>query len=468
MKTTLGFDAPTNDEDDGAGMAGAISGKRHIECVVGDFTAVARGKIVDGKNFLSQRGCRLPSVFLGLTLTAGEPMAIFPDLLPKTYDDIRLVPDLATARPRFMHPGDLTVLCEPAGPLMSRRYGHEIDASCFSPRFALRRVLGRLRRAGLSARVAPELEFFLLGKTGDDRRIEAAVAFPGSNARERSAEAFSLERAGHFSEYFDDLFASCELMGIPVTGYAHESALSQYEVNLDPGEPLAQADAVFRFKRIAKEIAVRRGYIASFAAKPFLDQPGTGMHWHLSLQRLGDEKWPHVFSSPDGANSAQLMQFVGGLQRQAVAATAIHAPYDLSFDRITMSDASPTRADWGNERRDVAFRIPASAAENRRIENRLPGGDANPYLTLAVMLSAGLSGLESSIAANAGDCGGHQLPTDLAAAISAHESSHHLREVLGDPLVDCYAAVKRHEHAERNSLEDPRSSWDLRYLLELA
>lgn len=358
---------------------------RTVECAVADFTSVARGKVVARADFEAMRGCRLPSVVLGVTLTGGEPAA-----------------------------------------------------------------------------VAPELEFFLVERTADGGLRPAGVPGP-SGSREHALEIASLERASHFAAYFDALFAACAVQRIPVTGHAHESACGQYEVNFAPGEPLAMADAVWRFKRLARETAVRQGFLATFMAKPFLDQPGTGMHWHFSLQ---DRASGHnVFSEPDGSASPRLAHFIAGVQRDAAAALALFAPYDHTFDWMNRSDASPTTADWGGDDRGVAFRIPPSSPANRRVENRLPGGDANPYLTVAATLGLGLRGLERAEAPLAE---APPLPRSLGAALHALEGSVALRDVLGDALVDLHVALKRHESAERNALADPRRGWDVVHLTEQA
>jgi glutamine synthetase len=239
-----------------------------VECAVADFTSVARGKVVSCADFDALQGCRLPSVVFGVTLTGGEPAAVFGPLLPEDYRDLRLVPDGATAVPVPGRGDRISVICEPAGWLP--RPGREpLDAAALSPRVALRRVLTRLATAGLRATVAPELEFFLLERTAEGG-LRAAGVPGGSGSREHALEIASLERASLFSPYFDALFAACAQQRIPVTGFAHESAIGQYEVNFAPGEPLAMADAVWRFKRLARETAVRQGFLASFLAKPFL------------------------------------------------------------------------------------------------------------------------------------------------------------------------------------------------------
>jgi glutamine synthetase len=446
-----------------------------IECAVGDFSSIARGKSVGRADFIGMAGCRLPSVVFGLTLTAGEPEAVFGPLLPASYLDLDLVPDLATLCAQPGRPGAATVICEPVGPLAAARHGRTICASELSPRAALRRVLARLEAAGLVATVAPELELFLVERREDGGQVNlhAPASRPGAPARERACEAYSLERMGHFADYFDALFEACRLQRIPVCGHAHEAAWSQYEVNFMPGEPLAQADAVFRFKRLARQVAARFGFLATFAPKPFLDEPGTGMHWHFSLQhrdgaRAGEPaSHTNAFAHPDGRDRDTLAAFIGGLQRHADAAMAFFAPHDMAFDRIALSNASPSSASWGRDDRAVAFRIPQASAQNRRIENRLPGGDANPYLVVAATIGMGLAGIEQRLE-RAGESAGVALPRSLPEACDALERSALMRELFGEPLVDLFVALKRHESAERCACADPRQHWDLVHLVELA
>ncbi|MFZ2989770.1 glutamine synthetase family protein [Ideonella sp.] len=443
---------------------------RWVECALGDFTSVARGKLVHADDFVSLGGCRLPSVVMGLTLTSGEPEAVFGPLLPESYDDMHLRPDLATLRPRPGRPGEVTVICEPSGPLQSA--GGAIDASAWSPRAALRSVLARFAAAGLEAQVAPELEMFLLSRDAQGG-LRAPHAHVGAPTHERACEVLSLERLSHFNAYFDELYAACEALAIPVNGHAHESALSQYEVNFRHGEPLAQADAVFRFKRVAREIAARHGYLCSFAPKPFLGEPGTGMHWHFSVHHRtaqagpGGADWRPLFATPDGADSPALQHFIAGLQKHAPAAMAFFAPHDMAFDRIALSNASPSHASWGHESRSLAFRVPASGASSRRVENRLPGGDANPYLTVAATLGLGWLGLQAAEPPLAGMPEGLRLPRSLPQALDALQASAALRDLFGAPLIDTFVAIKRHEHVERAALADPRAEWDLTHLLEL-
>jgi glutamine synthetase len=445
-------------------------GARMVECSLPDFSSVARGKRLVVGEWVAQQGCRLPSVLLGMSITGGAPPHVFGTLLPKGYVDLHLVPDLATLAPRPGRPGEVTVICDPSGAWWSDALAREVHASELVPRSALKRVLRSYQAQGLRATVAPELEMFLVQRDPAGHALGSARARASYPVCESACDAYSLERCSHFEPYFDELWQACESWGIPVSGYLHEAALSQFEVNFRPGEPLAQADAVFRFKRLAREIAARHGFLASFAAKPYLDQPGTGMHWHFSVQRTGPGHgaWPHLFATPGGEPSVELMHFIAGLQQHAPSAMALLAPFDMSFDRIVLSDASPTHADWGHDDRKVAFRVPASAPLAMRVENRLPGGDANPYLTVASTLGLGLWGLNAGQAALDGKPDGLALPRQLPAALAALESSRVVRDILGSTLVDLFVALKRHEHDERAGLAQPRLDWDLRHLIELA
>jgi glutamine synthetase len=442
------------------------TGARLVECCVADFSSNARGKTVSRDDFLALGGCKLASVVLGLTLVGENAHELFGQILPSSFEDVTLVADAATLLGQIGRPRAATVLCEPHGRLRAEVSGREYDANELSPRGALRRVLARLEHAGYTALVAPELEFYLFNRRagGAPGDIISASPHPGSPVLETGCEADSAERAGYFAPYFDDLFDACEALRIPVTGYAHESAISQFEVNFRPGEPLRQADAVFRFKRLARQVAAQHGFLASFVAKPFLDQPGAGMHWHFSLQHAGSGR-NALLADDSEADGPRLRHFVAGLQRHAAATTALYAPYDNSYDRIVRTDSSPTKATWGLDDRLVAFRIPASSPANRRVENRLPGADASPYLTVAATLGLGLAGIQNAWEPVAD---GKALPGNLAAALDAAQADPVLREVLGAVLVDFYCGLKRSESALRNAVADPRANWDLVYLTEQA
>ena len=433
---------------------------RRVELVFADLTSVARGKILGRDSFAETLGAKLPSLFLGLTVTGGEPAAVFERIFPTTFPDMAMRPDWSTlTRDPLARVPTASLICDIEA-RFSRADGQgELEVAELSPRQLLKRTLARLQAAGYQARVAPELEFFLVHPQRDAAGgLQVAHGMSGRVPHiESSHDLASAETAQTFAPFFDDLWAACETQGIPITGYGHESALGQYEVNFAPGEPLAQADAVFRFKRLAREIARRHGCYATFMAKPYLDEPGTGMHWHISLS---DAQGQNPFSAADGAPHPRLRHFIGGWQASARASLAILAPYAHSYVRLQRPDAAPASAEWGYDNRTVAFRVPHSDAANRRVEHRLPGGDANPYLSLALMLGAGLYGMQQQlepgpeVSDRPAVASGGGLPLSLEAALDELQRCPVLTEILGAPFIELYDMIKRHELGEQQADAD--------------
>ena len=428
---------------------------RRVELVFADLTSVARGKILSTASFVETLGAKIPSLFLGLTVTGGEPHDVFERIFPQTFPDMAMRPDWSTlVRDPLAKVPTASIICDIEARFTAADGSREIDVAALSPRQLLKQTLARLAAAGLRARVAPELEFFLVHpQRNAEGGLQVAHGMSGNVPHvESSHDLASAETAATFAPFFDDLWAACEEQGIPITGYGHESALGQYEVNFGPGEPLAQADAVFRFKRLAREIARRHGCYATFMAKPYLHEPGTGMHWHFSLS---DAQGNNPFSAEDGSPLARLGHFIGGWQASARASIAILAPYAHSYVRLQRPDAAPASVEWGYDNRTVAFRIPHSNAANRRVEHRLPGGDANPYLSLALMLGAGLSGMQQQIepgeevsdrpAVSARGA----LPLNLAEALDELQRCPIMRETFGAPFIELYDMIKRHELSEQ-------------------
>lgn len=457
-----------------------LRGIKTVECAISDVSSVARGKVLTVPEFDAQRGTRLPAIIFGTTVTGGEPRAIYEDLIPSSYPDVALVPDWATFVADPLIADRATVICDVVGTFTTPQE-ITVDAASLTPRGILKRVLQRLQQHGFSARVAPELEFFLvaLPAAHNGNALVAASSPFHADVRETFIDIFSLERTSSFAPFFSTLFDACEAQNIPVTGFSHEAAASQYEVNFAPAEPLAQADAVFRFKRLAREVALRFGCAATFLAKPFAEGPGSGMHWHLSL--LEQDSGRNVFSENGAEESAVLQSFIAGLQEHALGCSALIAPYENSYLRFQKHEAAPAAASWGRDDRSVAFRIPVSNQANRRIENRLPGADANPYLVLATMIGAGLDGIERTLkpraAVSQDDAGARNpstamtavelLPLSLDAALHALCRDTYLVKMLGQQFVASYAALKRHELAERHAAPCGLT-WDIAHLLHHA
>ena len=436
------------------------NGIRRVELVFADLTSVARGKVLSTASFAEMLGAKMPSLLLGLTVTGGEPEEVFERIFPKTFPDMALRPDWSTlVRDPLARVPTASILCDIEARFTSADASCEVNVAELSPRQLLKQTLNRLAAAGYRAQVAPELEFFLVHEQRtSDGSLQVAHGMSGSVPHIESChDIASAETAATFAPFFDDLWQACEEQGIPITGYGHESATGQYEVNFAPGAPMAQADAVFRFKRLTRELARRHGCRATFMAKPYLHEPGTGMHWHISLS---DADGNNPFTAADGSAHQRLRHFIGGWQASARASMAILAPYAHSYVRLQRPDAAPASAEWGYDNRTVAFRIPHADPANRRLEQRLPGGDANPYLSLALMIGAGLSGMQQRLepgpevsdrpAELVANSNSHAaLPMELEQALKEFERCPTMLEVFGAPFIELYTLIKRHELGEQ-------------------
>lgn len=437
-----------------------------VECAVPDLSSIARGKVLNTDLFLAQGGCQIPAIIFGLSVHGYEAPEIYKEHFPETLGDTVAKPDWSSfvidpLSPRCM----ASVLCDVHGSITAPD-GLPYDIADVAPRQLLKRQITKLTEAGFKAIVAPELEVFLVLKNNDGS-LKPAHGISGRVPHEEpSLDMMSLELAGSFAPYFDQLFNACSVQGIPVTGYAHEASIGQYEVNFAPGEALVQADAVFRFKRLAREIARRHGFHATFLPKPYPKELGCGMHWHVSLL---DKNNKNAFTAEDGSAHPRFFHFIGGLQAAAPGAMALYAPYPASFDRIANPYASPASAAWGYDNRTVAFRVPQATAPNRRVECRLPGGDSNPYLILASMIGAGLAGIMQKISPSEPALQAvHmnealQLPHTQISALEALEKNNLLNETFGRRFIRLYCAIKRFE-----AMECTGANWTVEHLLTRA
>jgi glutamine synthetase len=208
------------------------------------------------------------------------------------------------------------------------------------------------------------------------------------------------------------------------------------------------ADDCWLFKLLLKGIARRHDCAASFMAKPYADQPGTGMHTHFSIQ---DADGVNIFDSGCARGTEALHHAVAGCLAALPASTLVLAPHGTSYDRLVPESHAPTGIAWGYENRTTAIRIPGGPANARRIEHRVAGGDANPYLMLAVILGAALNGIEDALAppppltGNAYDVDLPQLPATWPAALQRFESDPVAARLLPRELIVNMAMTKRQE-----------------------
>jgi glutamine synthetase len=261
-----------------------------------------------------------------------------------------------------------------------------------NPRELLRRVLQRYAARGWTPVVAVELEFYLLdARLGEDGHPQTTLN-PGSGRRNHATQVYYLQDLQDFRGFTDAVTAACAAQGIPADTAVSEYAPGQFEINLKHrADALAACDDALMLKRAIKAVAEQQGMQASFMAKPFVAQAGSGLHVHISVL---DGEGRNVFACTPDAPSDSLRHAIGGLQRCADDCMLIFAPHANSYRRFVLNAFVPLNTCWGFNNRTVAMRVPYSDPDNVRVEHRIAGADANPYLVTAAVLAGMLDGIE--------------------------------------------------------------------------
>ncbi len=417
-----------------AALREQLSGVVEIECVTADLNGIPRGKVMTVEGFLSGRRLQLARGVLLQCVMGGYPA-------PRFYgsDDgdlvLNAVPGQVHVLPWSKPPRALAI-CD-ADELTGQGSG-------LSTRHLLTRVVGRYRAKGLEPVVATELEFFIFDRNGDPHQsFQPPVGADGR--RESGFSAFSVSSGNGLRPFFEDVYRCMDAVGIPRDTFMHEMGTSQFEINLIHGEPLLIADQTFLFKHLLREVALQHGLLAVCMAKPLAHTAGSSMHIHQSVV---DTQGQNIFTAEDGEATPAFYQFIAGLQACLADFTLLFAPNINSFQRLCNPYASPNNACWSYDNRSAGLRIPASGPEARRVENRLPGADANPYLALAASLAAGLHGLERQLQPSEPVTGEVEAPPELLLPDSLQEAlrrlcgSRQAREVFGEEFIDGYLACK--------------------------
>ena len=319
----------------------------------------------------------------------------------------------------------------------------------FEPRNILARVAARFAELDLTPVVAMELEFYLI----DPERTEAGAPRPPisplTGVRETGTQVYGMAEVTAFDALLDEVAKTCAAQDVPVGATTAEYAPGQYEINLQHvDDPLLAVDHSVLFKRALKAVAQRHGARASFMAKPYLDQAGSGLHMHLSLL---DGQGRNVFDGGPAPASAELEHAIGGVLELLPESMAFLAPNVNSFRRFQPNLFVPIRRCWGFENRSTALRIPLGRGAARRIEHRVAGADANPYLALATLLAGVHHGLTRKIAppppfeGNAGFAPDKDLPFRPRPALARLLESEVLEDYFGADYPGLYAACKSAE-----------------------
>ncbi|MGH9055172.1 MAG: type I glutamate--ammonia ligase [Acidimicrobiales bacterium] len=324
------------------------------------------------------------------------------------------------------------------------------------PRHVLRRALERARRLGFSYFVAPELEYFYFARPA-----------PGSDAQAPapldSGSYFDLTTNDLASELRRHTVLTLEDMGIPVEYSQHEDAPSQHEIDLRYTDALTMADTVMTVRMVVKEIASRHGVMATFMPKPLHGVQGSGMHTHVSL--FDGDNNAFYDDSDEYDLSPVGRRFIAGLLAHAREMTAVTNQWVNSYKRLIIGHEAPVYISWARNNRSALVRVPHTKKGKRdstRIEYRAPDSAANPYLTFAVLLAAGLAGVEGGyelppeLATNLYELSPAQrlaesiqaLPGSLSEALDQMERSELMAEVLGEHVFEWFVRNKRAEWAD--------------------
>jgi glutamine synthetase len=416
-----------------------------VDLLLPDLSGIPRGKRVDIADLASvyDKGMYLPGSMFALDVMGGTIQAT-----GLGFDDGD------ADRPCVPVPGSLYAspwMGPNVAQLQVQMLDHDFQPFFGDPRHVLDTVLERYAARGWRPVVALELEFYFV----DPQRTPAGHAQPPpsrlTGRREHRTQINSMADLDSVSDILSEIAATCSGQDVPTGTALAEYGPSQWEVNLrHVADARLACDQAIRFKRIVKGVALRHGLEATFMAKPYEDMAGSGMHIHISMQ---DADGRNVFASEDTLGNALLKRAAAGLIATMADGMAVFAPNANSYRRLRPESYVPTHATWGYNNRGVAVRIPISDAENRRLEHRVAGADANPYLLTAVVLAGMLHGIEEELPAPeplAGNAysqrlSAPQLPTDWPTALACFGASRVLRDYLGECFVQLYEVARRGE-----------------------
>jgi glutamine synthetase len=429
-----------------------------IECLVPDMNGVLRGKVLPVDKFvkaLDGGSLYMPTSAL-LVRADGHYSGSIDEGFAYGDPDMRLVPDLGTLR---LASGD--------GP----RRAFVLADACYPgdrpwgalPRTLLRSVQALYAEKGWRAVVAPELEFYLTAPNPDPREPLAAPIL-ANGRRERSQHPYDMEALELFDPVMRDVYNQCAIARIALDTLSHETGSAQLEVNLLHGDPLELADQVVLFKRIARKAATSRGMHATFMAKPIEDQAGSAMHLHVSLV---DTAGNNLFAEADGEDTPRFRHFMGGLQKYVPEIVPLFAPHVNSYRRVRPSHSAAANVEWSRDNRSCGLRVPKAGRDARRVENRLPGADANPYLAIAATLIAGLLGMEERLERRPEALGNvylaeSSLPRTMAQALDRFVACEPVRSLIGEDFFQTFLRVKQRE---LDAFESVVTAWEREHLL---
>ena len=418
-----------------------------VEALITDCNGIARGKWlpVQKLDTIEKQGLKLPKSALGLDVWGRD------------------IPALAHAN------GDIDGYCHlvegSLRPLLTERgvdqaqvllsmFDKDGNPYMGDPRQVLQALVNRFTEKELRPCMAVELEFSLLPKPETSEAIGAALR----DQNTVGGNLYALSELDYHGPLLEALRQAFDTQDLPYEGIIKESAPSQFEINVAHSDDvMLLADQVIRMQRTIRAVSARHGFVASFMPKPIDDEAGNGLHVHCSLL---DENGTNVFDDGGEEGSDLLRYAVAGCLELLPASMLLFAPSFNAYRRFQPGNHAPTESAWGYDNRTTAIRIPESPSAARRLEHRVAGADANPYLVLAAVLAGIWHGIENTLSppnpieGNAWDqeIDAPALPTTMDEAISVFDKSDVLSSYLTSEFKTLFLATKvqeRNEFAKR-------------------
>jgi len=419
---------------------------RYVDLLLPDQMGIPRGKRVTAAELESvyEQGMLLPASMFALDVLGGTVQATGLGFDEGDADRICLpLPDSLAPVPW---------LGEQLAQLQVAMYEHDRSPFFGDPRHVLAQVLDRFAGRGLTPVMAVELEFYFVDRERSPLGAAQPPRQPLSGRREGKTQINSMAELDQYSEVLAAIDEAARAQQLPAGTVLAEYGPGQFEVNLHHVEDaLLACDHAIRLKRLVKGVALAHGMDATFMPKPYRDHAGSGTHLHVSLV---DRDGRNVFAAEDPAGAPALRHAIGGLVATINDTMAVCAPTANSYRRFRPEAYVPLNPSWSVNNRGVAFRVPAGPPDSRRIEHRVAGADANPYLLAALVLGGMLEGIEQRLdpgpvlAGNAYRDTTPTIPLSWPEALAAFERSGFVRAVLGERFARLYAQTRRGEMEE--------------------
>lgn len=434
---------------------------RQVQCLISDHTGVARGKVLPIDKFLSEQGCRLGETILLQSVVGGyAPDDVLWSLSDPRDVDMILKPDASAC---YLLPWS----DEKTAMIIHDCYTPKGKEVTFSPRNLLKKVIKLYAEQGWKAVVAPEMELYLTKTVTDENQVLQVPA--GKSGRiEAGRQSFGIDAICEFDPLMKDVYDWAKMQGLGLDVVVHEEGRGQFEFNFEHGDPLTLADQVFTFKRTVKAAAEKHGITATFMAKPIDGQPGSAMHIHQSVVDI--ESGDNIFADENSASGFSHLfgHFLGGLQTFTPEVMPMLAPNVNSYRRFLTGESVPVNLHWGVENRTVGLRVPDAPSVAKRVENRIAGADANPYLAIAATLICGYIGMMENTSVSeettsrANGQLSEKLPLNIDLALEKMSSSETIKNYLGEEFVRGFIGTRQadYDHYKREI-----SAWERRFLL---